>query len=250
MVAHLVDRRASKKPDQGFDEPTTIGLRELLGRARTILTDAETHYEVSSASTSEDEDTSDTDQPEKAIETHCLDHLTAYVDLLMDLCPTLELRYNDLHQSNFKGKARQLLEGISVTPSAMPYVNNVRDKFPQASQELVKRLGEANWQRHERLRAILAGGPMIDPPAIHDSRSIFQPVSVFQDSALGSSIKSQSQRAMSNASHSSFVSSATAQEKGCFKVPGLPTSASYGTPFSCPYCQKQISKINNRIDWK
>lgn len=250
MVVHLVDRRVSKKPDQKVGAPATTGLRELLGRAKAVLTDAEAHYEVSSASTSEDEDASDADSSERAVEAHCLDHLTAYVDLLMDLCPTLELRYNDMHQSNFQETSQRQLEHISVTPSAIPYVINVRDKFPRASQELVERLGEANWQRHERLRAIQAGGPSIELSAMCDSSSIFQPVSMFQDSALGSSMKSLSQRAMSNASRSSFVSSTTAQDKGFFKVPGLPNNASYGTPFICPYCRKQISKIKNRIDWK
>src|SRR6202012_1486001 len=186
-----------------------------------------TDAEVSS--TTENEDVHDTVRSQRAMEVHCLHPLATYVDLLMDLCPTLEQKYHDMHKSNPRRLPRPLQENVAVTPAAMPYVTNVRDKFPQANQELVKRLGEANWQRHERLRALQAHGPASEPQAVQDSKS------VFQDSALGSSIRTRSQRAESVASHSSFVSSIGGEEKGHFKVPGLPHGASYGSAIPCPF---------------
>ncbi|KAJ9606165.1 hypothetical protein H2200_009126 [Cladophialophora chaetospira] len=213
-----------------------------------VLDESDTDGEASS--TTENEGPSDGAQAERTVEAHCLRPVISYVDLLMDLCPTLEQTYNDMHKGSSRRPQGLLHDAISVTPAALPYINNVKDKFPRAVQELVRRLGEANWQRHERLRSIQAHGPSSEPVIIRDAKSLFRPVSQFQDSALGSSIRTQSQRAESNASHSSFVSSTADQEKGHFRVPPLPKGASYEETFVCPYCCGAVSKIKNRIDWK
>jgi hypothetical protein len=230
------------------DATVTTLLRQLVTQASTILDESDTDGEASSAT--ETEDAPSTNRSEHSMDTHCLRPLAAYIDLLMDLCPTLEHTFNDMHKTNSRRAPRSARGNISVTPAAVPYVRNVQDKFPRANQELVRRLGEANWQRHERLRAIQASGPASESKAIKDSKSLFRPVSLFQDSALGSSIRTQSQRAESNASHSSFVSSSADNEKSRFQVPGLPKGASYGEPFMCPYCCEMVFKVNSRIDWK
>ena len=179
--------------------------------------------------------------------------LSTYVGLLMDLCPTLEQAYRDQYQT--RPLLPQQTPGFQVTLQAMPYVHLVRDKFPLADKLLVERLGEANWQRHERLRAFeeseqLKEVTVVMPLPAQPAKSNFQPMSIFKDSALGSSVGPQSEKAQSVASHSSFVSSNQDSDNGRFRVPRLPTGAAYGELFLCPFCQQELDTIKTRIDWK
>lgn len=239
---------ASEATMSSFDTTVTTLLRQLVKQASVAIDESDTDGEASSAT--ENESASESGRAEHRMEAHCLRPLTTYINLLMDLCPTLEHTYKDVHTSYLRRPQKRLQHDISVTPAAMPYVSNVQDKFPRANQELLRRLGEANWQRHERLRAIKTHGPSSEAIIFKESKSLFQQVSLFQDSALGSSIRTQSHRSESNASHSSFASSSADQEKGRFRVPGLPKGVSYGETFSCPYCSNEVSRVKNRIDWK
>lgn len=238
----------SKATSRSIGPKITTSLRHLVTQARTVIDESDTDGEASSATDSES--ASGISPAEHTVEAHCLRPLTTYINLLMDLCPTLEQTYKKMHTSSSTRPQSRLQHGITVTPAAIPYVSNVQDKFPHADQELWRRLGEANWQRHERLRAIQTHGPSSEATTVKDSKSLFQPISVFQDSALGTSIRTQSHCAESNASHSSFVSSSADRAKGRFRVPKLPNGASYGKTFSCPYCSKKVSRVKNRIDWK
>lgn len=178
-----------------------------------------------------------------------LQPLARYIELLMELLPTLEQTYRIQHQT----KPPKPITEIHTTAAAYPYILNIRDKFPTANSFLVQRLGEANWQRHERLRATAEYGVEI-LPAVSSSlpaKSMFQPISIFRDSALGSSIPAQSTRTVTVASHSSFISSVNGREteKGRFRVPQMPEYAEGGAS-ACPFCKKDISSINHRVQWK
>ena len=74
-------------------------------------------------------------------------------------------------------------------------------------------------------------------------------MSEFKDSALGDSVASNAVKALSVASHSSFLSSNEGEDKGRLRVPGLPHNAGWGESFSCPYCAKDVM-LKNRVDWK
>lgn len=168
----------------------------------------------------------------------------------MELIPTLQATYRYKHTRRAQPHSLQI---TSVTPKAVPYVGHVRDKFPEAPSEILNRLGEANWQRHERLRA----GPMkretataADMQAVKSlpPKSLFQPQSLFFDSALGSSLRTTSERECSVASHSSFASSADENTKGRLRVPPMPTTT-WGESFTCPFCSKSVTCVS-RIEWK
>jgi hypothetical protein len=134
---------------------------------------------------------------------------------------------------------------FSITSAAHPYIGNVRDKFPLAPQDLINRLGEANWQRHEDLRA----GDKILPIPFEAPKSVFQPLSHFKDSALGSSLPhTTSNKEMTVASHSSFLSTNDEGEKKRLRIPRMPV-ADWEESFTCPFCKKRI-EIRDRVAWK
>lgn len=174
----------------------------------------------------------------------CLQPLAHYVGILMELCPTLEAIYKLRHQA---GARQPQYQPISVTTAARPFVSNIRDKFPLATQDLINRLGEANWQRYGRLRTAEVTAP--NTVAIEAPKSLFRPVSLFKDSALGSSLGPATEKAVSTASHSSFLSSNEGGDKFGLRVPKVPAGSDWGKPFLCPYCDKTVD-IHARVAWK
>lgn len=222
-------------------------------RAREILEEDSRDVDGSSSASSEDEPTHDSFPGNQRLGRLVLNPLNKYVDLLMDLCPTLEQAYRDQHKTTRK-TAKQLTE-VHISTASLPYIRNVRDKFPSAKVCLAERLGEANWQRHERLRAVVIENPDIllkqeQEPSL-PAKSLFQAVSIFKDFALGSSLPARSERTPTVASHSSFVSSieGTDKDKGQFRVPPQPVAIE-GEPLLCNYCGRDISFIGSRVEWK
>ncbi|KAF7510259.1 hypothetical protein GJ744_006955 [Endocarpon pusillum] len=174
-----------------------------------------------------------------------------HVDLLLQLCPSIEQVYENKHRTQHSGFRD--VPVLHVTKASDSYASAVQAKFPWADPSLVQRLGEANWERHERLRNLEKTAPdSVEQLLAQDlppPKSQFQPVSLFRDSALGSSIAPRSQSAASAASHSSFASSKDGAERGRLRVPNMP-KGNFGEPFECPFCKKLLSSIRSRVDWK
>ena len=178
--------------------------------------------------------------------------IAPYIQALMDLGPTIE---NNLVQVDRKIKeTKNNPEAFNVSTPARTYVSLIRDKFPKAISRLVERLGEANWQRHVVVRDMMERGAET-PQVTNEVKkaavfSQFGPVSLFQDSGLGTSISAGSQSAPSMASHSSFVSSIAEWEQQSVRVPPTPAAVGEGQHFQCKICFAVQKTIRNRVDWK
>ncbi|KAL9630799.1 MAG: hypothetical protein Q9164_006233 [Protoblastenia rupestris] len=70
---------------------------------------------------------------------------------LVDLVPLLDQELVMAEKPSSRN-ASSKVAGCELSPSANYFVSLVRDKFKQAENYLVERLGEANWQRHKLLR--------------------------------------------------------------------------------------------------
>ena len=184
----------------------------------------------------------------------------------MDLVPTMEHTLAHLEATARKQPPSKRI-AFAVSEAARPWVANVYDKFNDADTDLVERLGESNWQRFVTIRARMdqiASAPKNEPaPPIEQipvqavfvdkPQSIFKPLSLFQDSGLGSSVASApatSQHAQSVASHTSFMTSLAEGEDSSRRVPPTPFEVSLGKPFRCEICGHQLFNIKNRLDWK
>ena len=130
-------------------------------------------------------------------------------------------------------------------PAAI-YVSLVRDKFRNAQAQLVSRLGEANWQRHQRVREQLEDDVAVDKDQ-NLPYSVFRPYTTFHDSGIGTSVPANTNYAPS---HASFQSSNVEGAHGSVRVPPTPKEVKDGKPFQCPFCDQIILNIRNRIDWK
>ncbi|RFU25884.1 hypothetical protein B7463_g10453, partial [Scytalidium lignicola] len=174
-----------------------------------------------------------------------------HIGLLMKLLPSLNHLLEYVRQE--KDVAKEIRFGFVGSKAAFAYINAVREKFRAADNELTERLGEANWQRHIRIRGKLQGTEQqeIQDEQIPIAKSLFRPISTFQDSGLGISISTPTIAIEpSVASHSSYHTNATEKGSGVLRVPETPKEVHLGVPFTCDICQKTLTKIKNRYQWK
>jgi hypothetical protein len=227
----------------------TQSLKQHLEKASLIIGHQDSESENADSDNSEDDLQSSASPTTASFQTDCLDSLAANVNLLMDMCPTLEQTYR---QNNYVSDARfhKAQQPISAGTIADIYSRIIRDRFPLVERSLVDRLGEANERRHVRLRSIKPEDTSFDPGLSRFPKSFRHSASRTKDSALGSSLPVSSEIGPSAPSHSSFVSSNGAGVKAYCRVPELPKGANYGETFLCSFCKKLISRINTRIDWK
>ena len=143
-----------------------------------------------------------------------------------------------------------------VSEQAEIYVSIAREKFKKADLNLIQRLGQANWQRHRRIRDMMFRfeegiEEKLVPGTTHPTdHSTCPPSTTFNDSGLGTTITSASQYAASAASHTSFASTVEEGVRKSLRVPSMPPEAADGKPFQCFICGTLQLRIRNRIDWK
>ncbi|MCJ1402972.1 hypothetical protein MMC11_006194 [Xylographa trunciseda] len=188
--------------------------------------------------------------------------LECHIECLMDLVPTMEQSLARLRSGGIQAPTSTRVPFL-VSDLALPWVQNVSDKFGSADQALIERLGEANWQRYMTLRARteqmvqsldIEEGVAEDFPVVQIFQtvphSVFKPHSLFHDSGMGSSVPTLPRYAMSVASHTSFLSSLVDDGALALQVPPTPVEVDLGKPFRCEICGHLLSNIKNRVDWK
>ena len=219
----------------------------LLEKIRTILGDGDT----SAASDTESDGSSNPGGV--VIEKNFVKDIAAHLTCLMDLVPTIEQtgQQRDLAGRVVVGSLPSA--SFRMSAPAEQYVRQICDKYPKAPNELAERLGEANWQRFQRIRDSeqeKSETATDTKGALELAKSAFAPVSQFHDSGLGSSIPALSQYAASDASYISYLSSEVDKDSGRLRVPSIPKEAVDGLPFGCFICGKTLATIRNRLDWK
>ena len=168
------------------------------------------------------------------------------VKCLMELGPSLEQNLVSTGRS-----AHSVSTSASVlfclSGPAESYVSLVRDKFKKASRELVERLGEANWQRHLKVRNIFEGTENDSAKDQATARSVFQPDMTFHDSGIGTSVPAGTKYAPSD---TSFRTTNTEGPLRSLRVPPTPIEATNGKSFRCRYCGFIVSTVRTRTQWK
>lgn len=166
------------------------------------------------------------------------------VKLLMDLLPSID-HLPDVESLDSNTKIIQKSE-FEVSAPARIWISQVRASYEKAADEVVERLGEANWQRFCRLRLEIDEGIVEE---FGHAKSVFHAASAFYDSALGTSVGAKSDT-QTVASHSSFVSSHNDDVCHHNRVPIEPPEVALNKPFTCQVCHQLVNGVRNRIDWK
>ena len=235
---------ASNEPDErsaGF--LATSELPSLIEQAQIIIL-GPSGEDLSNADDWDDEDDSDPESTPIQEEAEFCEDVEFNTRCLMQLVPALEQNIVSSRTPRIR-LDRPTSQTFSVSEPASTYISLAQQRFQDADLKLVQRLGEANWQRHVRLRNELYGHE-----DGHNDPSAPVACSIFHDSGLGTTVPGSSQYAPSQASHASFASSVGNQESPFLRVPPMPPEVIAGQKFVCALCGITQSRIRNRIDWK
>lgn len=189
-------------PVQTFDDLVTP-LENLIGNGFTVLEnlDVGDSTSPSSSESSDIESEAEAGTTDDRIESF-LRSIQTRTKLLMEICPSLEQTY--CHSNKLTKPLAIGAPVFHVSEAAKHYVRKVYDRFPAGDVRLIERLGEANWQRHQKLRMLDdISVPLFNekPRELALVKSIFRPASTFRDSALGASLPATSNFTPSLASH-------------------------------------------------
>ncbi len=157
----------------------------------------------------------DSDVALKAQQSLCTE-MSSYIYCLMELVPTLE---EALATKKDHYDINQEVPTVSLRVSsrlAQPYYKLIRYEFRRADSPLVRRLGEANYVRSERIRNSIAVEVNRSYQATFKAtKSIYHILSL-----------------------------------GTPKIPPTPKEVFAGEAFSCQLCEKTVSAVRSRADWK
>ena len=219
-------------------------LESLIKQARLITSDIDGQVDLdalASDATRLDRD----DYSDDYVHDFCED-VVFIVRCLMELGPSLEQNLASAGRPALSNpKSASVL--FCLSGPAEFYVSILREKFKQASRELVERLGEANWQRHSKVRNMFIDAKDNPAKGQPTARSVFQPDMTFHDSGIGTSVPARTQYAPSD---TSFRTSNTEGALRSSRVPPTPLEASKGQSFRCYLCGDMISTVRTRTQWK
>lgn len=205
-------------------------------------TSSDDSYETEEDSTSDSEKT-----------TEIVQDVNFHINCLVQLGPTLQQNLLYARKARIESSYPPVVPFRLSNPAKI-YVSLIRDKYRNAEDQLVDRLGESNWQRHKMVREQLRRHSQEKDIFVEEDVknqdgpcSLFRPYSTFHDSGIGTSVPAHTEYARS---HASFQSSNVEGEQGSLRVPPTPEEVSAGKPFQCPYCGQTLLNIKNRVDWK
>ena len=177
---------------------------------------------------------------------------------------------------------------FKISGPAEIWTRKVVDSFPDITITLAERLGEANWQRYQRVSRKLEAMVPLDsssegdelsdedeladlPDFTETTKSSREQGSIFssqapQSSGVGTTATSVSQTGFENRfprsrrrkkaqdvqSQATYTSVLTNDqgERGWLRIPALPEGALLGKAFQCTVCGEKQKDIMNRTDWK
>lgn len=129
--------------------------------------------------------------------------------------------------------------------------SRIRHRYPKADPKLAHSLGQANWDRIQRLYAEKERNSReAQQPATTNPASVSMPpgtivASDFHDSGLGTSMATPS-------SYAETIMSYHDTKGGSIKIPPVPTEAMQGNPFTCDICGREcrLPSANWKSFWK
>ena len=230
----------------------------MLEQARSIVSTRNHRDEDTGSDASSDSDESSSSNIEEASD--IIEELRSHVSHLVELGPILVQNVAYARKAHTKSSHPPVIP-FHLSDPAKVYVSLVREKFRNAQDHLVDRLGESNWQRHNMVRQQMKNansrlgvdsGLVVESSTIYldhkdDLFSEFRPFSAFHDSGIGTSLPAHTTYAPS---HTSFQSTNPDGENVSVRVPPMPEQFGPGKSCMCPICGNTLPNIANRIEWK
>lgn len=260
--------------------------------AKAAMIDMKSHLSVVPKYDTDYDSDSDSDVESSASEediNEIVEDLKTYMESLVDLSRSLD--YPAMDTTIIEDLGATLIDELSgVSEPARPFVLMIKDRFPSLEINLVRNLGEANWQRRQRLREKLSVAPVMPGtnPLADDNSSSGDTVvglerhvaydevtlastlrsslsipstyesittgSGFSDPSIFDNQSSSAPRARRPYSIAeSMTSFATSRADGLeYGQRRIPNMPDheYDAPFQCYICGDILTTIRHRTDWK
>ena len=173
-----------------------------------------------------------------------LTELTVLNDCLFELVPAMDTIPVSM-KATMEGRpdeAPGLSGSCVVLGGKSPYFWNVQDRFPDASETLMKYLADLNWSRHKLIRGMRARWE-VNQKETKQTENLDESITVV-DSGYGT------MDAKSVLSVSSFGATSNAEEVGRTRYPPLPIKLGRTEAFRCTICYQMLHGIDSKLKWR
>ena len=262
---------------------------ELASQSLELRSLIEVILESLDEATSSDSDTDSETNDNEELLVEIISQLRARNRCLIDLSATLDRPAADADFAELEKSRPSSLNhpsSFNISGPAESWTRKVLDTFPSINITLAERLGEANWQRYQRVTKKLEAMVPLDSDSdsteysendevpellgltetnisSRDQSSVFSSQAP-KSSGIGTTAPSMSQPNFENTfprrkhivkdvrSQATYTSVLTDDqgERGWLRIPALPKNALLGKAFQCTVCGEKQKGIMNRTDWK
>jgi hypothetical protein len=228
-----------------MDDASQQSLMEKAAGTRDLLEVAVVHGADGSESDSDSESDSSSVSGDPTLEDIIADIKTD-IQCLVDLGP----RYKEPIRDRTVKEQAALPTLVPKWDPAEHLASRIRHRYPKGDVALARILGQANWDRFNRLKASKeANAQAAERPAVKPEVAPGAPGTVvasdFHDSGLGTSVATPS-------SYAETVLSYHGTRGGSIKIPQVPAEGLGGKPFVCDICGRmcQLPGVNWKSFWK
>ena len=172
---------------------------------------------------------------------YVVEDLRSSIDLLHEMVPALDDIAIELETPVLTDTYSMSEDNLNLSGPASHYYRKIVDRFPLLTTTLAKRLAQASWRRHNRVRGALEKRKIAITSEL---------MTEFHDSGLGTTLKTASTYAASQASYQSFMSSRADIEGAHARLPEMPSEISSGRPFVCDLCGLEVKDVKNKLQWR
>ena len=177
-----------------------------------------------------------------------IEDVKSSITCLYGLSPVIQNPAEHLQPLRDKYNDREIVLSEVMWSAALPFINQVLDRYPLIDQKLAQRVGEANLKRYERLetkRKKAATFLDIDVPECDTNPS--DPLPTVRSSLFDTSDKKFSYPRLGSSvatSISEFRDDDPTNPKGNSRgLPKMPDDRPWGEPFDCTVCGDRITVL-------
>jgi len=228
------------------DGHSRLHFESVLARAKDQIDAAVYIVDDEASSDSGSGSDSDSDSVSSVDIDDIIEDLKTDVQCLIDLGP----RYKEPVKDRVVDEKAATLPGdfaqdVQAWNPAEYLASRIRDRYPEGDDNLTKILGQANWERAQRLyaRKEQSKSEAQQAPAKTDTTNRTLASSKFQDSGIGTSIATPS-------SYAETMVSYRGARGGAIRIPQPPPEALEGKPFSCILCGVTCNLSLTSSNWK
>lgn len=225
-------------------------LEYLIKRTRYIITNLREEFEELGSDDNHDTDEDSASDVED--DSDPVRDLRRSISHLIELQPALQQNILRVRRARVEISCPSVVPSNLCDPASI-YASLIREKYKDAQDYLVDRLGKSNWRRHKMVREhseriIRRHSGKVEHvegrcPSLEDEGG--RPKSYEVDTSASIAVNVGS-ALLENPPLLSNIE----DEQGSERFPSVPEEVAAGRPFECRFCRKTLHNVKTYMDWK